>query len=194
MHLIHQGQDLLRKTIAVKTQLDPAAVDAIVASVPIEIFDKGHILLKQGDVPTISYFVLQGCVRQYLSDEAGKEITVDFFVENDPINMFSYSNADGESKYSLSCLEPCTLVACPHIEESEVEDPELAKMIQGIFNQQFTQLQEDYATFKILSPEARFKVFAIQKPSLLKRVPQHILASYLNITPETFSRFKKKYL
>lgn len=194
MNLLDKGRAILRDTLLAKTQLDAKAVEAIVASVPIQTFAKGQPLLKQGDMPTVNYFVIVGCVRQYLCDENGKEVTVDFFVENDPINMVSYANIAGESKYSLVCLEPSLLVICPHIEASEVDNPEIAKMIQGFFNGQFTRLQEDYASFKIMSPEARFKAFVATKPDLLIRVPQHILASYLNITPETFSRFKKKYL
>lgn len=194
MNLLDKGRDILKETMLAKTSLDAIAVEAIVAAVPIQSFAKGQTLLKQGDTPTSNYFVIAGCVRQYLDDENGKEVTVDFFVENDPINMVSYADIAEESKYSLVCLEPCLLVICPHNEESEVDNPEIAKMIQGFFNGQFTQLQEDYATFKIMSPEGRFKAFVTKKPDLLKRVPQHILASYLNITPETFSRFKKKYL
>lgn len=41
-----------------------------------------------------------------------------------------------------------------------------------------------------LSPRERFLHFVEQNPELLQRVPQKLLASYLSIQPETFSRFK----
>jgi hypothetical protein len=40
------------------------------------------------------------------------------------------------------------------------------------------------------SPRERFIDFVQKNPELLQRVPQKFLASYLNIKPETFSRFK----
>jgi hypothetical protein len=39
-------------------------------------------------------------------------------------------------------------------------------------------------------PKERFLKFISGNPHLLQRVPQKYLASYLNIKPETFSRYK----
>jgi hypothetical protein len=41
-----------------------------------------------------------------------------------------------------------------------------------------------------MSPRERFLFFVQRHPNLLQRVPQKHLASFLNIQPETFSRFK----
>jgi hypothetical protein len=41
-----------------------------------------------------------------------------------------------------------------------------------------------------LSPRERFISFVTRHPELMQRVPQKYLASYINIKPETFSRFK----
>jgi hypothetical protein len=41
-----------------------------------------------------------------------------------------------------------------------------------------------------MTPRERFLNFVMKNPELLQRVPQKHLASYLNIKPETFSRFK----
>jgi CRP-like cAMP-binding protein len=57
----------------------------------IEEYKKGTILLRQGDVPTKCYFVLKGCVRQYFIDELGKEITSNFYKEEQAICEFQSS-------------------------------------------------------------------------------------------------------
>jgi hypothetical protein len=41
-----------------------------------------------------------------------------------------------------------------------------------------------------LTSRERFIDFVTRNPELMQRVPQKFLASYLNIKPETFSRFK----
>ncbi|MEI9808160.1 MAG: hypothetical protein WDO16_09940 [Bacteroidota bacterium] len=41
-----------------------------------------------------------------------------------------------------------------------------------------------------MTPRERFLNFVMKNPDLMQRVPQKYLASYLNIKPETFSRFK----
>lgn len=137
-----------------------------------------------------------GCIRQYASDENGKETTVTFYTEEQPINMFSFLDTDGVSYYSLACLEECFLVECYDIDEkaSDYNLDEIKNMKYYMFERQFIDLQQDYTQFKIQSPKERFETLLKNRPDLFNRVPQHILANYLNITPETFSRFKKIYL
>jgi CRP-like cAMP-binding protein len=76
----------------------------------IEEYKKGTILLRQGDVPTKCYFVLKGCVRQYFIDELGKEITSNFYTEEQAIASFNHHKQDKSSKYFLTCLEDSILV------------------------------------------------------------------------------------
>lgn len=194
MNQFSEAKKILEATISNSTELDESSVKKMVEQIPLKAFKKGSVLLNQGSEPNISYYVLKGCVRQYKSDENGKEATIDFFLENDAINMLSYSDDDGTSMYSLSCLEDSILVVCPHFEVDNIEDekPEISKMIQGIFAKQFTELQSNFADFKIQSPEERFLTLKRKRPDLMQRIPQHVLASYLNITPETYSRFKKR--
>lgn len=42
--------------------------------------------------------------------------------------------------------------------------------------------------------ETRFKTFMEEHPTLLQRIPQFMIASYLNMTPETLSRIKSRML
>ncbi len=195
MDRLEKAQNILRTTIKEATKLDDSIINEMVKGIPLKAFSKGDILLTQGSAPLDSYFVIKGCVRQYLYDENGKEATIDFFLENDSINMFSYSDTKGLSKYSLSCLEDSVLVVCLHneTENPDDEDPEISKMIQKIFEKQFTQLQHNFANFKMQSPEERFLALKENRADLMNRVPQHLLANYLNITPETYSRFKKRF-
>ena len=43
-----------------------------------------------------------------------------------------------------------------------------------------------------LSPEERYKSLLVKRPQLIDRVPQHQLANYLGITPESLSRIKRR--
>ena len=40
--------------------------------------------------------------------------------------------------------------------------------------------------------EEKYNAFMVAHPSIAQRVPQHMLASYLGITPETLSRIRRK--
>lgn len=176
------------------TQLNENEINVLLDSIPIEIVSKGTVLLHQGIEPRVSYYLIKGCIRQYASDENGKEITVNFFTEEEPINMFSFLDNDGQSLYGLECLEECTFVECPDVlnELAKDEYPEISNMKRLFFEKQFSELQTNYTNYKLKTPEERFLLFIKNRPDLLNRVPQIYLASYLGITPESFSRYKKK--
>ena len=69
---------------------------------PIKTFDKGAYLLKQGQVATESYFIVEGCIREYqLLD--GEEKTIAFYTENQPVaNFISMANKT-TSKINFVC-------------------------------------------------------------------------------------------
>ena len=70
--------------------------------------------------------------------------------------------------------------------------PELQLVTRNIMETNFGKEQEDRAIFMSLTPEERYINLTINRPDLLKRVPQHQLASYLGIKPESLSRIKKR--
>jgi len=194
--MIDHAKKILKETIMTGADMSSSDADILLKEIPIRAFQKGDILLHQGDEPNVSFYVINGCVRQYLTDASGKEVTVDFYTESSSINMLSYADAQNLSMYSLSCIENSVLVVCPHFEMSDLQemDPKMSQMIQNIFFDAYSQLQSQYAQFKLMTPEERFLYMLNHQRNLMRRVPQKILASYLDITPETFSRFKKKHM
>jgi CRP-like cAMP-binding protein len=175
------------------TELSEDDILGLIDNIYFQSRKKGEILLMQGNKPGHSYYLLKGCIRQYASNELGIEATVDFYIEEDPINMFSFTD-DGVSLYSLSCIEDCLLVEC---NDTEGEDDAMAflavdRMKRQMFEKQYTDMQKHVTSFKLTSPEERLSQLKKQRPDLLNRVPQVYLASYLGMTPEAFSRIKKR--
>lgn len=152
------------------------------------------MLLRQGDVPTKCYFVLRGCVRQYSIDEMGKEVTSNFYTEDQAISNFNHHTQDKSSAYSLNCLEDCVLVVGDLETEQDMytKYSQLEIMTRKMIEHNFGEIQEELASFIASSPEERYKGLLQKRPYLIDRVPQHQLASYLGITPESLSRIKKR--
>lgn len=61
-----------------------------------------------------------------------------------------------------------------------------------MIEQSFGELQDELASFIASAPEERYRTLLRKRPHLVNRVPQHQLASYLGITPESLSRIKKR--
>lgn len=187
-------KDILIKYMDKYTTLSEEQKLAIVNEIQIREVKKGTILLQQGDIPTKCYFVLQGCIRQYSLDEAGKEVTSNFYTEEQAITSFQHHKQDKASSYTFVCLEDCIVVVGDLIVEEQMYNKytQLAIMTRKMIEHNFGEMQDELATFIALSPEERYKAFIKKRPSLINRVPQHQLASYLGITPESLSRIKKR--
>ncbi|TJY44619.1 Crp/Fnr family transcriptional regulator [Cohnella pontilimi] len=187
-------KDILYKYMSRWTSLNEEDQQAIVDEIHIEEFKKGTVLFKQGDVPTTCYFILKGCVRQYSIDEEGREVTSNFFTEEQAIAVFNHHKPDKSSDYTFTCVEDSVMVVGDLDMEKDMysKHPQLESMTRRMIEENFSQVQEEFAAFIASSPEVRFKTLLLKRPSLIDRVPQHQLASYLGLTPESLSRIKKR--
>ncbi|TKH45978.1 Crp/Fnr family transcriptional regulator [Paenibacillus sp. FSL R10-2782] len=185
---------ILFKYLTKFTSLNEEEQQAIVDNILVEEYKKGTVLLRQGDVPAQCYFVLKGCVRQYLVDETGKEITSNFYTEEQAISMFNHHKIEKSSEYTITCLEDCVLVVGNLDTKKDMYNQytQLESMTRRMIEENFGQVQDEFASFIASTPEERFKALLLNRPGLIDRVPQHQLASYLGITPESLSRIKKR--
>ncbi|EPY09840.1 Crp/Fnr family transcriptional regulator [Paenibacillus alvei] len=187
-------KELLVKYMAKYTSLTEEEQRAVLEDIYLEEYKKGTVLLRQGDVPTNCYFVLQGCVRQYLIHESGKEVTINFYTEEQAITSINAHKQDKCSEYTFTCLEDTVLVVGELAVEKDMfrKYGQLESLTRQMVEEKFSQVQDEYAAFIASTPEERFKALLQNRPGLIDRVPQHQLASYLGITPESLSRIKKR--
>ncbi|MFI8685780.1 Crp/Fnr family transcriptional regulator [Rossellomorea sp. NPDC077527] len=176
------------------TNLSDSELEKLTVDVPVATYKKGTILLHQGEVPYKCYFVLKGCVRQYAVNENGIEHTYNFFTEEQSVTIFNQHTTDRSSKYSLSCLEDCTLVVGDLATEQAAYDmhPVLEVMTRKMMQEDMGAMRDDFSSFISSTPEERFHGLMEKRPELIDRVPQYQLASYLGIKPESLSRIKKR--
>ena len=186
---------ILLKYMADFTSLSEDEQQAISESLRIDEYKKGKYLLRQGELSANKcYFVLMGCIRQFYIDESGKEVTSNFFTEEQAIPIINEQTQGDLSKYSLVCVEDCILVVGEVDSEKTMFNkyPQLETMVRKMMEINFGEIQEQFGEFINSSPEERYESILRKRPQLVDRVPQHQLASYLGITPESLSRIKKR--
>lgn len=195
MNSIDQARSDLRNFIADFQMLTPDEVDTITNGTNIQQFDKGTLLLKEGQVSDKCYFVIKGLVRQfYLID--GEEKTTAFFMEKEPVNAFTSNNTKTPSKHYIECIEDCVLtVGTDNLIENMCQKvPRLENVMRVEVEKNAGKFQDEYAAFIMSSPEERYLNLLEKRPGLMNRVPQHQIASFLGVKPESLSRIRKRLL
>ncbi|MBK8807034.1 MAG: Crp/Fnr family transcriptional regulator [Bacteroidales bacterium] len=160
----------------------------------IKNFSKGTVLLSEGDLSNECYFILKGCVRCYYNKD-GDEKTTDFYTEEQVVISSSYGK-NKPSEHYLECVEDTVAsVGSPELEaEMYHRFPQLESLARILGDVMMSKYQDTLAEYKIASPEERYLNLLKDRPDLMQRVPQHQIASYLGIKPESLSRIRKRLL
>ena len=165
---------------------------ALLALNIFQTFKKGTILLKEGQHTVNDYFVLRGCLRTYYVIE-GEEKTTEFYTEMEGITPACVHTKVG-SEYYIACVEDVILVVSDDSMGVDLHQkfPKFDKLCRVLSEQIIVNKQRSFDSFKISTPEQRYLDMLQNKPALLQRVPQHQLASYLGITPQSLSRLRAR--
>ena len=173
--------------------LNEQEIKAISENVVVRSFKKGTILLEEGQISKECYSVLKGCIRQYYLID-GNEKTTAFFTEGEAVASFSSYINQTPSKHYLVCVEDSSLTVGTKEKETEMisKFPKLEPIIRSEMEKNAGKAQEEHSFFITTSPEQRYINLIKNKPELLNRIPQHQIASFLGIKPESLSRLRKR--
>lgn len=155
---------------------------------------KGTILLKEGQKSKDSYFVLKGCIRTYYVLD-GEEKTTAFYSELDILTPPCVITKM-PSEYYVSCIEETILTVSSSDMEAEINTkfPKFEALCRMLSEELLAKQRIDFDTFKTSSPEQRYLNLVQSRPDLVQRVPQHQLASYLGIKPQSLSRLRARII
>lgn len=155
------------------------------------VFEKKEIISTAGEVEDYLNFIVKGVVRKYYL-QGNDEVNTQISHEGHLIHAQESFHSRKPSEYFVETLEPTTLISITYndLEKLYAHDIKLERLGRSVIT--YTMVQKDRWQMQMikLSPRERFLFFVERHPDLLQRVPQKHLASFLNIQPETFSRFK----
>lgn len=157
-------------------------------------FKRNEFILKAGEIPKFSIFVLKGCLRQYIVNEKGEESIVYFAEERHWIGDLPSMRSKTISNFNFQAIEECELLTinADNWEQAFAKFPWWTEAHLTGYQKWASMLQQQMADLHTKTGEIRYLNLLKAKPALFQRVPQHFIASYLGISPETLSRIRKK--
>lgn len=154
-------------------------------------FGKKEVITREGEVENYFNFIVKGLIRKYYR-KGNTEINTQISMEGHLIVSQESFHSRQPSEYTIETIEASTVVSITHddlerVYSSSHRMEHLARLLIT-----YAMVIKDKWQMQLvkMTPRERFLNFVTRNPELMQRVPQKFLASYLNIKPETFSRFK----
>ncbi|GAB5537934.1 MAG: Crp/Fnr family transcriptional regulator [Salibacteraceae bacterium] len=178
-----------------RIELNEQEICAIEHVLPLRTFEKGVILLQEGEVSEAFYFILSGCIRMYY-EVKGEEKSAFFYTEGDFVSSYESFINQQPAEHYLQCTEETTLVEIS-LESSEMllaASPKFDAFARIIMEEELGHYQKLLASFITKSPEQRYLEFSQKNRHLSQRLPQRYIASFLGVSPESLSRIKHRII
>lgn len=153
-----------------------------------------QFLLQEGEVCQYTAFVEKGLLRSYNVDEKGHEHVLQFAVEDWWIADL-YSFLTGEpSGYNIDALEDTELLLINGSSYEAMMEavPKMERYFRILTQNSLVATQRRLSGNISLSAEENYKQLIAGNNTILQRVPQHMIASFLGIAPETLSRVRRQ--
>jgi len=165
------------------------------AMVSLNIFrsvKKGTILLNEGQHSNEGYFVLKGCLRTYYAVD-GEQKTTAFYTEMEGITPNCVTSKKPSEYYVATTEDSLITISDPSMEQEIFEKfPKFETLCRVLSEELIAKQQMTFDQFKLSTPEQRYHNLVECRPDLVQRVPQHQLASFLGITPQSLSRLRAR--
>ena len=154
------------------------------------------LLLREGEVARRAFFIEQGCLRVWFNSQ-GKDITFQFFFEQQTVSSFDSFRQHTPSLFSIETIEPCVVWWLSRADAYRLltelgEVPALREKLAGLLADRTRHYMEHCLSFIRDTPRQRYQQLLATAPQVVQRVPQHYIASYLGISTVHLSRIRNQ--
>jgi len=179
-----------RKFIELSSQ-DEKELDKFFKS---KIFSKKEHLLLEGGRCKYHYFVLTGCLRLYYINEKGIDQTIQFAIEDWWLTDYNAFSHQSNANFSIQAVEKTEVIILDHKDQEELllKFPKLERYFRLLYQKAYAASQFRIKYLFNYSREDIYHHFNDNFPEFTNRIPQNLLASFLNMTPEYLSEIKAK--
>jgi len=186
---INKIMEALRKFFNEQTPVPPEAWEVIRHKFSEVDFEANEHIVEEGQIARYNFFIAKGIVRTFYLNK-GKDISVEFEQEYSFTTAYSSFYTQTPSRCFVSALEP---TKCYKISRADLfglyDNHKLGERLgRTIVQKKFLHKEFREATLLLDS------WLQENQKEWIQRIPQQYLASYIGVSPETYSRYRNSTL
>ena len=176
-----------------KLEIDEKDAETFANQFVLKKMNKGDSFLHTGDMCKKLAFINKGAMYCVYNKEGIDKID-EFSFEDDFITDYLSVLTHAPADKSIVCLEDCEILVVHFeaLEKSELDRMAFERISRLMAEGLFIKWHLKAKSLFMDDAETRYKKLIAQRPDLPQRVPQYLVASFLNVSPETISRIRKK--
>ncbi|MBP3767289.1 MAG: Crp/Fnr family transcriptional regulator [Prevotella sp.] len=154
-------------------------------------FQKGEMILSEGETCTNIYWIAKGLVRQFYYKN-GKELTEHMATENNIVMCIESLFKEEPTRLQIIALENTIIYALPKdaLEQASIRSVNIQMLYRKILEESLILSQVHADMLRFETAQDRYVKLVKRQPQLVLRAPLVYIASYLQMTPETLSRVR----
>lgn len=190
---INNVDKIVINTLETITGFTSSELDVVLQYFRQKNYKKKTVMIESGEVANEVFFVVKGCIRLYCWKD-GTELSTYFFTENMFAGTYDSFISRKPTRVAMETLEDTSVLALSYqsLEELYKVFPKMNEFIRKSIEQRFVILHDLFTSYLLNSPEERYINLLNENPELLNRIPQHLVASFLGVTPVSLSRIRNR--
>lgn len=157
-------------------------------------YRRNQYILQEGDVARHETFVLKGLTRTYEVSEGGQEHVLFFGPEDWWVGDLYSFLTETPSRQNIDCLEDTEVLQISKANLELLYDrvPGYNKYMRLLVQSSFIASTQRISATLTKTAQERYHDFLLRYPHIGQRVPNHQIASFLGITPQSLSRIRRQ--
>lgn len=176
-----------------RVEIPAGEIDAILQGAKTYHLVRGEAFCNIGQTAHEFGFVQDGLLQVYQVTEQGAHLVLDFVLPGMFALALLSATKKQPSEVCIEALGPVSLRAWPYAArlEAQARHSGWMRLETSLIEEAFARKQDRYQMLLTMTAEQRHAATEAELAPFLNQIPQHLLASYLHVTPQYLSRIKQ---
>jgi CRP-like cAMP-binding protein len=177
-----------------EVDIDEEDLQTVLARFHVLKAKRSDVLLNEGEMNNRIIFVNKGCLRIYFIQEDGQEATRYLAFEDQFATALVSFISRSPSLEFIQAVEASELLTVNHTDFAYLlrEVPIWEQFYRKYLEKAYVTNTNRLMSFITMDAGSRYEELLLQHPETIQRLPNKLVASYLNISQETLSRIKAR--